>query len=238
MRRSCSSSSQTRDPDVAIVDIRMPPDHTDEGLVAADTIRASFPATGVLVLSQYVDSAYAVRLIDGADGGRGYLLKDRVMHAGELVAALARVAAGEVVVDADLVGQLLARRRVAGPLDELTDREREVLALMAEGLTDRGIAERLWLTPRTVETHIRHILRKLDLPDGCVEQPARPRRPCRTCVRTEIRRPRGHRSTAPGPSAAELLEALFEKALLGLRVHELEGPFVRCLRLGGAAELT
>ena len=120
----------------------------------------------MLVLSQYIDSAYAVRLIDGADGGRGYLLKDRVMHAGELVAALSRVAAGEVVVDADLVEQLLARKRVTGPLDELTDREREVLALMAEGLTDRGIAERLWLTPRTVETHVRHILRKLDLPDG------------------------------------------------------------------------
>ena len=153
-------------PDVAIVDIRMPPDHTDEGLVAADTIRANFPATGVLVLSQYVDSAYAVRLIDGGDGGRGYLLKDRVMHAGELVAALARVAAGEVVVDAELVEQLLARRRVAGPLDELTDRELEVLTLMVEGLTDRGIAERLWLTPRTVETHIRHILRKLELPTG------------------------------------------------------------------------
>jgi serine/threonine-protein kinase len=157
--------AETR-PDVAIVDIRMPPDHTDEGLVAADTIRTSFPATGVLVLSQYVDSAYAVRLIDGRDGGRGYLLKDRVMHAGELIAALSRVAAGEVVVDADLVEQLLARRRSAGPLDELTQREREVLTLMAEGLTDRGIAERLWLTPRTVETHVRHILRKLDLPDG------------------------------------------------------------------------
>ena len=153
-------------PDVAIVDIRMPPKQQDEGLVAADTIRERFPGTGVLVLSQYVDPAYGLRLIDGNDGGRGYLLKDRVLDAGELVAAVERVAAGEVVVDPALVEQLLARRRVASPLDELTEREREVLALMAEGLTDRGIAERLWLTPRTVETHIRHILRKLELPTG------------------------------------------------------------------------
>lgn len=153
-------------PDVAIVDIRMPPNQQDEGLVAADTIRERFPGTGVLVLSQFVDPAYGLRLIDGNDGGRGYLLKDRVLDAGELVAAVERVAAGEVVVDSALVEQLLARRRVASPLDELTDREREVLALMAEGLTDRGIGERLWLTPRTVETHVRHILRKLDLPDG------------------------------------------------------------------------
>jgi serine/threonine-protein kinase len=153
-------------PDVAVVDIRMPPGHGDEGLVAAATIRERFPGVGVLVLSQYVESAYALRLIDGAEGSCGYLLKDRLMETDELVSALERVAAGEVVVDRHLVQQMLARRRVANPIDELTGREREVLALMAEGLTDKGIASRLWLTPKTVETHIRHILRKLDLPAG------------------------------------------------------------------------
>jgi serine/threonine-protein kinase len=153
-------------PDVAVVDIRMPPGHSDEGLVAAAAIRERFPGVGVLVLSQYVESAYALRLIDGVEGSCGYLLKDRLMDTHELVSALERVAAGEVVVDRHLVEQMLSRRRVANPIDELTGREREVLALMAEGLTDKGIASRLWLTPKTVETHIRHILRKLDLPAG------------------------------------------------------------------------
>ncbi|HEU0335661.1 MAG TPA: response regulator transcription factor [Gaiellaceae bacterium] len=151
-------------PDVAIVDIRMPPSHTDEGLVAAELIRARVPGTGVLVLSQYVEAAYALRLVDGEQSRCGYLLKDRVLDAEELVAALRRVADGEVVVDPILVDELLARRRSEGPLDGLTAREREVLALMAEGLTDRGIAARLWLTPRTVETHVRHILQKLGIP--------------------------------------------------------------------------
>jgi serine/threonine-protein kinase len=153
-------------PDVAVVDIRMPPTNTDEGLVAAGTIRTRYPETGVLVLSQYVDAAYALRLLDEAEGHCGYLLKDRVMDAGELVSALERVAAGEVVVDAELVDSLLRARQRRNPLDELTEREREVLQLMAEGLTDRGIAERLWVAPNTVETHVRHILRKLDLPAG------------------------------------------------------------------------
>jgi DNA-binding NarL/FixJ family response regulator len=155
---------ESEQPDVAIVDIRMPPTNTDEGLVAATAIRACFPRTGVLVLSQYVDAAYALRLFDEAAGGCGYLLKERVLGAGELVAAVERVAAGEVVVDAELVESLLRGRQQRNPLDELTDREREVLRLMAEGLTDRGIAERLWVAPTTVETHVRHILRKLDLP--------------------------------------------------------------------------
>lgn len=153
-------------PDAAVVDIRMPPTYTDEGLVAAATIRERHPEVGVLVLSQYVEPSYALRLVDGAEGGCGYLLKDRVLDGGELAAALGRVVAGETVVDHELVTQLLARRREPDPLDELTEREREVLALMAEGLTDRGIAERLWVTPKTVETHVRHILRKLDLPSG------------------------------------------------------------------------
>jgi DNA-binding NarL/FixJ family response regulator len=153
-------------PDVAVVDIRMPPTHTDEGLVAAGRIRARHPRTGVLVLSQYVDAEYALRLVDGDASNCGYLLKDRVTDAAELVAGLERVAAGEVVVDSELVERLLSRRREPGPLDDLTAREREVLRLMAQGLTDRGIAERLWVTPKTVETHVRHILRKLDLPSG------------------------------------------------------------------------
>ena len=153
-------------PDVAIVDIRMPPTHTDEGLVAASIIRERHPDVGVLVLSQHVDADYALRLVDGADGRCGYLLKDRVTNADELVHALERVAVGEVVVDHELVAQLLARRREPDPLEELTEREREVLRLMAEGLTYRGIAERLWVAPKTVETHIRHVLRKLDLPSG------------------------------------------------------------------------
>ena len=153
-------------PDVAVVDIRMPPTYTDEGLAAAVAIRERHPSVGVLVLSQYVDAAYALRLVDGHEGSCGYLLKDRVTDAAELVAALERVAAGETVVDPELVSQLLARRREPDPLGDLTGREREVLRLMAEGLTDRGIAERLWVTPKTVETHVRHILRKLDLPSG------------------------------------------------------------------------
>jgi len=156
------------DPDVAIVDIRMPPTNTDEGLTAAAAIRERHPRTGVLVLSQYVESSYALRLVDGGERSCGYLLKDRVLDAGELVAAVERVAAGETVVDHELVSQLLARRREPDPLGELTEREREVLGLMAEGLTDRGIAERLWVTPKTVETHVRHILQKLDLPSGAV----------------------------------------------------------------------
>ena len=155
---------ETSHPDVAIVDIRMPPTHTDEVLVAADEIRARFRGTGVLVLSQYVEPTYALRLLDADSDARGYLLKDRVLNTAALVDALNRVAAGEVVVDPDLVAQLLSRQHRNDPLAELTTREREVLALVAEGLTDRGIAQRLWLTPKTVETHVRHILRKLDIP--------------------------------------------------------------------------
>ena len=151
-------------PDVAIVDIRMPPSHTDEGLIAAQVIRRRRPETGVLVLSQYVDAAYALRLVDGDQSRCGYLLKDRALDAEELISAVHRVHGGDVVIDPGLVEELLTRRRDESALDELTEREREVLGLMAEGLTDRGIAERLWLTPRTVETHVRHILQKLGIP--------------------------------------------------------------------------
>jgi DNA-binding NarL/FixJ family response regulator len=153
-------------PDAAIVDIRMPPTHSDEGLVAAASIRERFPDSGVLVLSQYVEASYALRLLEGAATRCGYLLKDRVTSLADVTEALDRIVAGEVVVDRELVRQLVARRRDPDPLDDLTEREQEVLALMAEGLTDRGIAERLWVTPKTVETHVRHILRKLDLPAG------------------------------------------------------------------------
>jgi DNA-binding NarL/FixJ family response regulator len=151
-------------PEVAILDIKMPPTHTDEGLVAADEIRRRFPSTAILILSQYVESAYALRLIKDGEGRVGYLLKDRVLDSQQLADAIRRVADGETVVDQELVATLIERRREDSPLDKLTDREREVLQLMAAGLTDRGIGERLWLTPRTVETHIRHILQKLDLP--------------------------------------------------------------------------
>ncbi|HEX2304033.1 MAG TPA: response regulator transcription factor [Gaiella sp.] len=153
-------------PDVAVLDIRMPPTHTDEGLEAARAIRIRFPSVGVIVLSQYIDADYALRLLDGRETGSGYLLKDRIMDAAELVSAIERVASGQTVVDAELVSSLLDRRRSDRLLEELTEREREVLELMAEGLTDRGIAERLWVTPKTVETHVRHIIRKLDLPAG------------------------------------------------------------------------
>lgn len=156
-------------PDVAIVDIRMPPTHTDEGLVAAETIRRRWPRVGVLVLSQYVETDYGMRLLEGGKDRCGYLLKDRVLDAGELADAVRRVADGGVVVDPELVARLLGKSRPESPLDELTPREREVLALMAEGLTDRGIGERLFVTPKTVETHIRHIFLKLQLPESAAE---------------------------------------------------------------------
>ena len=153
------------EPDVAVVDIRMPPTLTDEGLVAAETIRRRWPRVGVLVLSQYVETEYALRLLEGSDDRCGYLLKDRVLDAGQLAGAVRRIGEGGVVVDPELVARLVGRPRHRSPLDELTPREREVLALMAEGLTDRGIGERLFVTPKTVETHIRHIFAKLSLPE-------------------------------------------------------------------------
>jgi DNA-binding NarL/FixJ family response regulator len=151
-------------PDVAVVDIRMPPTWSTEGLAAAEEIRRRFPDVAVLVLSQYVEPEYALRLLESSDSRTGYLLKERVLDLEQLVDALERVARGETVVDPALAAQLLNRVRDASPLDQLTPREREVLGLIAEGLTDRGIAERLYLTPNTVETHIRHIIAKLDLP--------------------------------------------------------------------------
>jgi DNA-binding NarL/FixJ family response regulator len=160
---------EAEEPDVAIVDIRMPPTHTDEGLVAAETIRRLWPRVGVLVLSQYTETAYALRLLEGGEERCGYLLKDRVLDAGELADAVRRIGDGGVVVDPELVARLVGRSRPSSPLDELTPRESQVLALMAEGLTDRGIGERLFVTPKTVETHIRHIFSKLRLPETATD---------------------------------------------------------------------
>jgi DNA-binding NarL/FixJ family response regulator len=151
-------------PDVTVIDIRMPPTWSDEGLTVAGEIRRRFPQVGVLLLSQYVEAEYALRLLDRESERTGYLLKDRMLDVHDLVDALERVAAGETVVDPALVSQLLGRAREHSPLDQLTPRESEVLSLMAEGLTDRGIAQRLYLTHNTVETHIRHIIAKLGLP--------------------------------------------------------------------------
>jgi DNA-binding NarL/FixJ family response regulator len=150
-------------PEAAVVDIRMPPTHTHEGLIAARAIKDRHPRVGVLVLSQYVDSEYPALLLDGSPAGLGYLLKDAVTDPSQLIDAIRRVAAGGSVVDPAIVAALLGRRRQPNPLDRLTDRERDVLALMAEGRSNRAIATRLQLTPRTVESHVRAILIKLDL---------------------------------------------------------------------------
>jgi DNA-binding NarL/FixJ family response regulator len=151
-------------PDVAIVDIRMPPTHTNEGLIAAQEIRAAYPQVATLVLSQHVDVGYALKLVTESSARVGYLLKDRVADVDELVAALRRVDAGETVVEPSLVEELVAAPRARDPLAELTAREREVLVLVAQGKTDRGIADELFVTRKTVEAHVRSILRKLDLP--------------------------------------------------------------------------
>ena len=148
-------------PDAAIVDIRMPPTHTDEGLVAAQQIRARHPGVSVLILSQYVESHYAMRLLDEHPEGVGYLLKERLFDIANLVDTLRRLADGETVIDPTIVARLFARKRRAGPLDELSDREREVLALVAEGLSNRAIASRLFVTERTVEAHVKQIFQKL-----------------------------------------------------------------------------
>jgi DNA-binding NarL/FixJ family response regulator len=151
-------------PEVALVDIRMPPSYTDEGLVAAQQIRAAHPDVGVLVLSQHIDVAYAMKLVTEQSSRVGYLLKDRIADLPELVAALRHIADGGSVVDPGLVAELVSAPAVEDPLAGLTKREREVLALLAEGRTDRGIAQLLYVTPKTVEAHVRSIFRKLDLP--------------------------------------------------------------------------
>jgi len=152
------------DPDVAIVDIRMPPTHTDEGLRAAQEIRQKHPNVGVLVLSQYVEPAYAMELLAESAEGVGYLLKDRVSDVQEFADAVRRVGEGGSALDPTIVSQLVGRRRRDNPIDGLTPREREVLGLMAEGRSNSGIAEQLVVTERAVEKHVTSIFSKLGLP--------------------------------------------------------------------------
>ena len=153
-------------PDVALVDIRMPPTHTDEGLVAAQTIRAEHPQVGVLVLSQYVEPSYAMRLLQEHPERVGYLLKERVFDIATVVDALRRIVDGETVIDPTIVSRLVGRRRRQDPLTVLSAREREVLGLVAEGMSNRAIAARLYVTERTVEAHVTQIFQKLDLPES------------------------------------------------------------------------
>ena len=151
-------------PDVAIVDIRMPPTYTDEGIRAAREIRAKHPQTGVLVLSQHVAHTYAVELLDESAEGLGYLLKDRVSDVDEFVAAVRRVAAGGSALDPLVVAELVGRSRRDDPVARLSPREREVLELMAEGRSNQAIGERLFISPRAVEKHVTSIFAKLGLP--------------------------------------------------------------------------
>jgi len=153
-------------PDVVLIDIRMPPTHTDEGLVAARTIRATHPEIGVLVLSQYIEPSYAMRLIEDHPERVGYLLKERIFDVAVLVDALRRIVEGETVVDPTIVSRLMGRHRRQDPLSSLTDREREVLGLVAEGMSNIAIAARLFVTERTVEAHITQIFMKLQLPES------------------------------------------------------------------------
>jgi DNA-binding NarL/FixJ family response regulator len=154
---------RTTRPDAAIIDIRMPPTHSDEGLVAAQQIRAEHPDVSVLILSQYVEPHYAMRLLKEHPEQVGYLLKERVFDVANLIDALRRLADGETVIDPTIVARLFARKRQADPLSELSGREREVLALVAEGLSNRAIAARLFVTERTVEAHVKQIFQKLGL---------------------------------------------------------------------------
>jgi DNA-binding NarL/FixJ family response regulator len=159
-------SVRDRAPDVALVDIRMPPTHTDEGVRAAHEVRSSYPGTAVVVLSQHLEPTYAVRLLDESPRGVGYLLKERVGRVQQLVDAMERVVAGECVVDRAVVDGLLEAKRQVDPLADLTSREREVLGLIAEGRSNQGICRTLWLSPKTVETHIRSLFAKLGIAEA------------------------------------------------------------------------
>jgi DNA-binding NarL/FixJ family response regulator len=150
-------------PDVAVIDIRMPPTHTDEGLKAAEAIRASHPGVALLVLSQHLDTRYAVKLLSEGAQRTGYLLKERVTDISELTGVIDRLMAGESVIDPDIVSRLMAKGREHDPVATLTAREREVLSLMAEGRSNKGICDKLFLSPKTVNTHIHNIFTKLRL---------------------------------------------------------------------------
>ena len=151
-----------RSPNLVVVDVRMPPSFTDEGARAATEIKQTYPHVGVLVLSQHIETTHAITLV--TLGGFGYLLKDRVLDVDEFLAAAGRIAEGGSALDSDVVASLVSARDHDDPLAQLTDREREVLELMAQGLTNAGIARRLYLSERTVEAHVRHVLAKLDVP--------------------------------------------------------------------------
>jgi DNA-binding NarL/FixJ family response regulator len=165
----CADADELRDvvrrrrPDVAVVDVRMPPTNTDEGARAARELREEYPEMGVLLLSQVVEAAHALALFSERPEGFGYLLKDRVLEIDDFLEAVRRVARGGTAIDPDVIAQLLGRPREDDPLSELTPREREVLALMAEGLSNRGICGRLFLSPKTVEAHVKNIFMKLGL---------------------------------------------------------------------------
>jgi DNA-binding NarL/FixJ family response regulator len=150
-------------PDIAIVDVRMPPTYTDEGARAAVELRAEQPDVAILVLSQVIEAAHAMQLFSERPEGFGYLLKDRVLEIDDFLDSVRRVGRGGTAIDPEVIGQLVGRRRDDGPLDELTTREREVLELMAQGLSNRGICEKLVISPKTVETHVNSIFLKLDL---------------------------------------------------------------------------
>jgi DNA-binding NarL/FixJ family response regulator len=154
---------EARRPDVALVDIRMPPHRGDDGLVAAHEIRRRHPDIGVLVLSHHLESRYAMRLLEEAPERAGYLLKERVSDLAVLADALRRIGEGECVIDPTIVSRLVARKRQRGPLDRLTEREREVLELIAEGHSNGAIGKKLFLSPKTIESHISQIFMKLDL---------------------------------------------------------------------------
>jgi serine/threonine-protein kinase len=154
---------EARRPDVAIVDIKMPPNHGDDGLLAAQEIRRRHPDVGVLLLSHYLDSRYAAQLLEEVPAGAGYLLKERVSEVAVVADALRRIDEGECVIDPTIVSRLVARKQARGPLDVLTQREREVLSLVAEGRSNGAIAEALFLSRKTIDAHISQVFLKLDL---------------------------------------------------------------------------
>lgn len=153
-------------PDLLILDVRLPPTYTDEGIRAALDVRSTLPTLAILVLSQYVEERYATELITGNTGGLGYLLKDRVADVAEFLASAETVANGGTVLDPEVVGQLLSRRQQSGKLERLTEREREVLALMAEGKSNQAIASSLFISEGSIEKHISALFTKLDLEQG------------------------------------------------------------------------